>query len=83
MYFTFLANALQSNTSHRIVPFQTASSNGAQALIAHRLRPDLMYIDASHANPDVFIDLENFYNILVTRDHAMPMQRKSYASPQC
>lgn len=64
MYFTFLYNCLKTNTSHRIIPLQTASSNGAMALIAHRLRPEFIYIDASHSNPDVFIDYENFYAIL-------------------
>ena len=64
MYFTFLANVLATNTSHRIVPLQSASTNGAMALLAHRIRPNLMYIDASHANPDVFVDYENFFSVL-------------------
>lgn len=64
MYFTFLANCIEANVTHRIVPLQTASSNGAMALLAHHIRPDLMYLDASHAAPDVFIDFENFYQIL-------------------
>jgi len=64
MYFTFLANVLQSNTSHRIIPVQTASSNGAMALIAHKIRPDLIYVDASHSNPDVFLDFINFWGVL-------------------
>jgi hypothetical protein len=64
MYWRFLHNVMLTNTQHRIVPMQTASSNGALALISHRLRPGLIYVDASHANPDVFIDYENFYQIL-------------------
>lgn len=64
MYWQFLRNVMLTNTQHRIVPMQTASSNGALALISHRLRPGLIYVDASHANPDVFIDYENFYQIL-------------------
>jgi len=64
MYWQFLANVLATNTQHRIVPMQTASANGALALISHRIRPGLIYVDASHANPDVFIDYENFYQIL-------------------
>ena len=64
MYFSFLANVLSAKVSHRIIPLQTASANGAMALIAKKLRPDLMYIDASHSNPDVFIDYENLFTIL-------------------
>lgn len=65
MYWTFLGNVLHTNTSHRIIPMRTASSNGMLALVAHQIRPDLIYLDASHANPDVFIDMENFYALLM------------------
>lgn len=51
MYFRFLANCLATNTTGRIIPIQTASLNGAMALLSHGVRPDFMYIDASHANP--------------------------------
>jgi len=64
MYTTFLGNVLRANVSHRILPIPTTSQNGAMALLAHKIRPDLIYIDASHSNPDVFIDYENFYRIL-------------------
>lgn len=64
MYYMFLGNVMHTNTQHRIIPLQTTSSNGAMALVAHRLRPELVYVDASHANPDVFLDLENYYALL-------------------
>lgn len=64
MYWTFLQNVVATNTTHRIIPMPTASANGALALIAHQIRPEMIYLDASHANPDVFIDLENFYAVL-------------------
>mmetsp|Transcript_23535 Transcript_23535/g.35660 ORF Transcript_23535/g.35660 Transcript_23535/m.35660 type:complete len:561 (+) Transcript_23535:653-2335(+) len=65
MYFQFLSNCLATKTNDRIIPIQTASlNNGAIALLSHGVRPDFMYIDASHANPDVFLDYENFYKIL-------------------
>eukprot|EP00545_Synedropsis_sp_CCMP1620_P011576 CAMPEP_0119007062 /NCGR_PEP_ID=MMETSP1176-20130426/2742_1 /TAXON_ID=265551 /ORGANISM="Synedropsis recta cf, Strain CCMP1620" /LENGTH=359 /DNA_ID=CAMNT_0006959125 /DNA_START=351 /DNA_END=1430 /DNA_ORIENTATION=- len=64
MYFVFLANVLKANMQHRIIPLQSSSLNGALALIAKGIRPDLIYLDASHANPDVFLDLINFWTIL-------------------
>ena len=64
MYYQFLANCIATNTTDRIIPLPTASANGAMALLSHGVRPDFMYIDASHANPDVFIDYENFYKNL-------------------
>lgn len=33
-------------------------------LLSHGIRPDFIYVDASHSNPDVHIDYENFYTIL-------------------
>eukprot|EP01147_Barroeca_monosierra_P005819 gene5819-236_t len=64
MYYIFLSNVLLKQMQHRIIPLQTTSSNGAMALIAHRFRPDLIYVDASHANPDVLVDLESYYQVL-------------------
>jgi hypothetical protein len=64
MYYTFLANCIAKNVEDKIIPMQTSSLNGAMALLSHKLRPQFMYIDGSHANPDVFLDLENFYHIL-------------------
>ena len=64
MYYQFMANCLEADAADRIIPLPTATSNGAYTLLSHAVRPDFIYIDASHANPDVFIDYENFYNIL-------------------
>mmetsp|Transcript_1503 Transcript_1503/g.1602 ORF Transcript_1503/g.1602 Transcript_1503/m.1602 type:complete len:362 (-) Transcript_1503:190-1275(-) len=64
MYYNFLANCIKTKTTSRIVPVPTAAQNGAMALLSHGIRPDMMYIDASHSNPDVYIDFENFYSIL-------------------
>jgi len=64
MYYQFLANCIERKSQDRIIPLPTATSNGALAMLSHGVRPDFMYIDASHANPDVLIDYENFYTIL-------------------
>ena len=64
MYYEFLANCITTNTTDRIIPLQIASANGAMALLSHGVRPDFMYIDASHSNPEVYIDYENFYKLL-------------------
>ncbi len=64
MYYHFIWNCIKSKTTHRIIPLPTASQNGAMALLSHGIRPDFIYLDASHSNPDVYIDYENFYTIL-------------------
>mmetsp|Transcript_14797 Transcript_14797/g.22415 ORF Transcript_14797/g.22415 Transcript_14797/m.22415 type:complete len:394 (-) Transcript_14797:156-1337(-) len=64
MYYHFLANCIKTQTTDRIVPLPTAAQNGAMTLLSHGIRPDFIYLDASHSNPDVYIDYENFYTIL-------------------
>lgn len=64
MYFQFLENCRTNNVTSRIIPLQSASVGGAMSLLAHKIRPDLIYLDASHSNPDIYVDMENFYNIL-------------------
>ena len=64
MYYHFLANCIKSGTTDRIVPLPTSSQNGAMTLLSHGIRPEFIYIDASHSNPDVMIDYENFFTIL-------------------
>lgn len=67
MYFSFLANCLVNNVSHLIVPMQSATSNAIYSLINHGIHPDIVYLDASHANPDVFVDLEGVWTVLNKR----------------
>ena len=64
MYYHFLANCIKTKTTDRIIPLPTASQSGAMTLLSHGIRPDFIYVDASHSNPDVHIDYENFYTIL-------------------
>ena len=64
MYFVFLKNVLAHKMSHRIVPLPTSTSNGIQAFLAHGLRIDFCYLDASHANPDVYLDLIGVWTLL-------------------
>ncbi|KAL3921449.1 MAG: hypothetical protein SGILL_002743 [Bacillariaceae sp.] len=64
MYFVFLANVMAANMMHRIIPLPSATSNAIQAFLAHGIRLDFCYLDASHANPDVFLDLVGVWRIL-------------------
>ena len=50
--------------SHRIIPLPSASLNAVLALLQHGIRADVLYLDASHANPDIFLDLIGYWNIL-------------------
>jgi len=63
-YFQFLYNVLHSRAQHRIIPLPMPANEGARVLIFHGLRPDLIYIDASHHALDVTQDLEHFWFLL-------------------
>ncbi len=60
VYFGFLANVCHAGHQERIVPFPIHSSGGALWLLRQGLKADLIYIDASHEEEDVYQDLLDF-----------------------
>jgi len=83
MYYTFLSNVIKYNVTHRIIPMPSSSLNAAMSFIAHGIKPDFIYLDASHANPDVYLDLINWWNLLnnngimVCDDYGIPSVRQA------
>ena len=64
LYFQFLANVLHTGTEDAIVPLPQTSENAARVLEKLRIRPDLVYLDASHDGRSVERDLEAWYPLL-------------------
>ncbi|HEX3356581.1 MAG TPA: class I SAM-dependent methyltransferase [Tepidisphaeraceae bacterium] len=64
LYYQFLANICQKGVQDYIVPIPTTSSIGARWLAHHNLQPDLVYVDASHEEDDVYDDLKNYWKVL-------------------
>jgi predicted O-methyltransferase YrrM len=64
IYYQFLANVMQLGLSDKVVPLPQTSMNGAKILGRLGLRPDLVYIDASHELMDVYLDIVSFYAVL-------------------
>jgi len=64
MYFLFLNNIIGQQIQHRVVPLPSASTNAIFALISHQVYLDFVYLDASHANPDVFLDIVSVWAML-------------------
>jgi hypothetical protein len=65
VYYQFLANVCHAGQQHRIVPFPFPSTTAALWLLRTDVRADLIYIDGSHEEEDVFQDLLD-YNALLT-----------------
>lgn len=65
----FVKNVYGSNLQHRIIPFPQTSQNAARFFRDKGLRPDLIYVDASHEYDDVLADLHAWYPLL--SEHGM------------
>jgi predicted O-methyltransferase YrrM len=64
VYYQFLANVAKSGFQQTIVPFPQTAEIAARWFRKHDVRPDLIYIDASHEEEDVFRDLHAYWEIL-------------------
>ncbi|MFA6066656.1 MAG: class I SAM-dependent methyltransferase [Candidatus Babeliaceae bacterium] len=54
LYLQFLSNCMHAQVAHKIIPVRMSSEEAAIALNIH---PDLIYIDGSHEENDVFNDI--------------------------
>jgi predicted O-methyltransferase YrrM len=64
LYYRFLANVMHMGLQDYIVPFATTSLIGARFLGVNNLAPNLIYIDASHDEDDVYQDVQAYWKIL-------------------
>lgn len=62
LYEQFLSNVIHANLTHVIIPVRMNSLEAAKAL-AH-VKPDLIYIDASHDFDSVLADLRAWYPLV-------------------
>jgi predicted O-methyltransferase YrrM len=60
VYYRFLANVCHAGQQDRIVPMPFPSSTAALWLLRTNLRADLIYIDGSHEEEDVYQDLIDY-----------------------
>lgn len=58
LYLQFLSNCIHEKVSHKIIPVRMSSQ---EATIALSIRPDLVYIDASHDEENVYNDVMWWY----------------------
>ncbi|MBL8728268.1 MAG: class I SAM-dependent methyltransferase [Planctomycetes bacterium] len=63
LYWQFLANIVHSGVQDVVVPFPNTSLNAARWLLHEQVRADVVYIDASHEENDVFADLTYYWQV--------------------
>lgn len=54
LYRQFLSNVIHENLTHKIIPMRMSSGEAARIL---KIKPDLVYIDATHDYNSVYCDL--------------------------
>ena len=64
LYYQFLYNVIHSKLEDIIVPFPNTSSIVAKYLKTNDIKANLIYIDGSHDETDVYYDLINYYDVL-------------------
>ena len=64
VYYQFLANVMKSGLQDVVIPFPNTSAIAARWLRKAGLRPQLIYVDASHDYEDVLLDLELYWEVL-------------------
>jgi predicted O-methyltransferase YrrM len=63
-YDTYLSNVVNSGFKETILPLCMTPSIGAQFLREHGVKAQLIYVDGSHAEQDVYHDLQAFWPLL-------------------
>ena len=64
VYYQFLSNVIHNECEDIITPIPNTSVNGAKFLKFNKITPDLIYLDASHEEEDVYIDLTHYFTLL-------------------
>jgi hypothetical protein len=63
VYYQFLANVCHKGMQDRIIPFPQTASTGALWFRKMGITADMVYVDASHEEEDVFQDLCNYWEV--------------------
>lgn len=64
IYYQFLSNVVHNQAQDIIIPFPNTSTCGAAFLKCNKVSADLIYIDASHEEADVYSDICSYYELL-------------------
>lgn len=67
VYYQFLANVVHKGHQSRITPFPQTSATGALWLRYYGIKADLIYVDGSHEEEDVYADIIGYWDALAPR----------------
>lgn len=65
VYYQFLANVLHCGFGDVITPFPQSSSIAARWLHLHHISADLVYLDGSHDEEDVYADMRHYWGLVL------------------
>jgi len=64
LYFNFLANMVHKNVHRLVIPIPNTSVIAGRYLQSKKISADLVYLDASHDEDDVYADLQAYWPLL-------------------
>ncbi|WP_459935735.1 class I SAM-dependent methyltransferase [Desulfonatronum parangueonense] len=64
LYFHFLANMMHAGIHQYIIPFPNTSLNSSRYMVKKSILADMVYVDASHEEDDVYADLNSYWDLL-------------------
>ena len=63
MYDQFVKNIILNGLHENVVPIPATTKTGFDLLKFYNIKPDMIYIDASHAEEDVYLDVKNYTSL--------------------
>lgn len=65
LFYQFIGNVIERRCTDKILPLSLDSINAARLLKMLNIRPNMVYIDASHEQGDVLRDYEAYWDLLL------------------
>lgn len=64
LYEQFLSNIIHAGLTHKVVPIKMTTLEAVHYFHSHGIAPDLIYVDASHEEQDVYNDLVAYFPLV-------------------
>lgn len=64
LYEQFLSNMIHSGLAHKVVPLRMTTQEAIEYFYENDIVPDLVYVDASHEEHDVYNDVCAYYPLI-------------------
>jgi hypothetical protein len=64
IYYQFISNVIHSGVQDIILPFPNTSDIAFKYFLYNNIKANLIYVDASHDEDDVYRDIKNYYQLI-------------------